>query len=339
MTVHLVLHSHLDAGWFKTPDEYFSGGSKEGIHGAAKTALDAVLDEMAKDSRRRFTFADIKFISWWWRSLADEKRPIFKDLVRRRQIEIAQGSWVSTDEATTNYEDIILNMQMGHEFLYAEFGIRPRVGWMPDEFGHSAANAALYSDFGFDAMIISRIPDDVKAARNQSEGLAFVWKPFSRHFGDNKEILTHVTATQYDGPDGIIRNDIERGSPDEDAVQNDTTLEGYNSLLKVSHLVNHVQALTRAYPSKANIMVIMGEDFGYMDAFDGFRQADELIALANKHQERNMTFIYSTPSQFLEAVKKEDITWPVYYGDLFPYHQHRYEYWTGYYSSRAAFKK
>jgi alpha-mannosidase len=63
---------------------------------------------------------------------------------------------VSTDEAACNYEDMILNMQIGHQFLWDEFQIRPRIGWMLDEFGHSAANAALYADFGFDALIMSR---------------------------------------------------------------------------------------------------------------------------------------------------------------------------------------
>jgi len=74
---------------------------------------------------------------------------------------------VSSDEATVNYEDMILNMHLGHEFIYSEFGVRPRVGWMIDEFGHSAANAALYSDFGFDALVISRKGDDERVVRTE----------------------------------------------------------------------------------------------------------------------------------------------------------------------------
>jgi hypothetical protein len=53
-------------------------------------------------------------------------------------------------------------MQIGHSFIYNEFGIRPRYGWMIDEFGHSAANAAMFSDFGLDAFLVSRYPDDIK---------------------------------------------------------------------------------------------------------------------------------------------------------------------------------
>ncbi|MFM7852518.1 MAG: hypothetical protein ACKO96_11540, partial [Flammeovirgaceae bacterium] len=30
--------------------------------------------------------------------------------------------------------------------------MRPRVGWMIDAFGHSAGNAALFADFGFDSL-------------------------------------------------------------------------------------------------------------------------------------------------------------------------------------------
>ena len=84
---------------------------------------------------------------------------------------------------------------------------------------------------------------------------------------------------------------------------------------------------------------MLGDDFGYMDAFDNFKEADQLIEISNKYNNRNMTFMYSTPSMFIEAVKKENTTWMVYYGDMFPYHQYRYEYWTGYFSSRATLKK
>jgi hypothetical protein len=47
---------------------------------------------------------------------------------------------------------------MGHSFLQKEFGVRPRVGWMIDAFGHSSSSAALFSDFGFDAVFMAREP-------------------------------------------------------------------------------------------------------------------------------------------------------------------------------------
>ena len=47
------------------------------------------------------------------------------------------GGWSATDEACANYEDMILNMYTGHAFLKKEFGVKPKIGWMIDAFGHS----------------------------------------------------------------------------------------------------------------------------------------------------------------------------------------------------------
>ena len=46
----------------------------------------------------------------------------------------------------------------------------------------------------------------------------------------------------------------------------------------------------------------------------------------------------STPSRFTDALKAEQVKWPVFEGDLFPYVINN-QYWTGYFSSRPAFKK
>jgi choline dehydrogenase-like flavoprotein len=52
-----------------------------------------------------------------------------------------------------------------------------------------------------------------------------------------------------------------------------------------------------------------------------------------------MTLKYSTPSEYLDAVKGEDLVWPVRYDDMFPYADQNEDYWTGYFSSRAISKR
>jgi alpha-mannosidase len=52
-----------------------------------------------------------------------------------------------------------------------------------------------------------------------------------------------------------------------------------------------------------------------------------------------MTFVYSTPTQYMDAIKKENVTWPQNYNDFFPYASEKYEYWTGYFTSRPGLKK
>ena len=61
------------------------------------------------------------------------------------------------DEACPYYTDIIDNMRIGHQFLLEELDIVPTTGWQIDPFGHSSANAVLFSEMGFDAVFFARI--------------------------------------------------------------------------------------------------------------------------------------------------------------------------------------
>ena len=40
-----------------------------------------------------------------------------KKLLKNKQLEIVNGGWVANDEANAQYEDIINNMMLGHEWL------------------------------------------------------------------------------------------------------------------------------------------------------------------------------------------------------------------------------
>jgi hypothetical protein len=76
-----------------------------------------------------------------------------------------------------------------------------------------------------------------------------------------------------------------------------------------------------------------------MNGYDAFKNVDLLIDICNKYQERNITFKYSTPSMYLDAIKKENVSWPSNYQDFFPYAAERYEFWTGFFTSRPGLKK
>lgn len=97
--------------------------------------------------------------------------------------------------------------------------------------------------------------------------------------------------------------------------------------------------MTRKYPAKLNIAVLVGDDFGYPLAIDTFKTTDVFLDMLNSQQQRNMTFMYSTPSAFVDAVNKEKVTWPIYDNDFFPFFEQRYEFWTGFYTSRPGIKK
>ena len=91
-------------------------------------------------------------------SLPSDEKAKIKRLVGNGQLDIVHGGMVSTDEACTDYADILRNFEQAQGFLDREFGgLRPKIGWQLDPFGHSAANAYLLTEMGFDTIVFSRI--------------------------------------------------------------------------------------------------------------------------------------------------------------------------------------
>ena len=74
-------------------------------------------------------------------------------------------------------------MWLGHQWLKREIGVVPKIGWMMDSFGHSSGNAALFADFGFDAMFFTRMDGEQKEEYKKTGDLQFIWRPFAEPFG------------------------------------------------------------------------------------------------------------------------------------------------------------
>jgi hypothetical protein len=70
LTVHIVPHSHDDAGWTKTMDEYFSGAKPRKSMTNVHLILDGVTRELQKDPKRKYTYAEMKFFSMWYNGLS-----------------------------------------------------------------------------------------------------------------------------------------------------------------------------------------------------------------------------------------------------------------------------
>jgi hypothetical protein len=57
----------------------------------------------------------------------------------------------------------------------------------------------------------------------------------------------------------------------------------------------------------------------------------------------------SSPGRYVDALKKENVTWPIKYGEFLNYYEkplgsadarkQEYTFWSGYYTSRPDFKK
>jgi len=81
-----------------------------------------------------------------WYTRQDQKtKDKLKKLIKNGQFEVVSGGWGSADQATPNYEDLIDNIMVGHQFLKKEFEKVPTVGWNLGAFGDSATNARIFA--------------------------------------------------------------------------------------------------------------------------------------------------------------------------------------------------
>ena len=153
----MVHHTHDDVGWLKTVDEYYSGIDDQIQRVQVELILDSTIEELIKDKKKRFSYVEMKFLSMWWKDQTDIMKEQVRELVTDGRLELLNAGWSMHDEACPYYEDMINNMMAGHDFVYKEFGVRPRVGWQIDPFGHSNANARLFAEMGFDAFFFARL--------------------------------------------------------------------------------------------------------------------------------------------------------------------------------------
>jgi lysosomal alpha-mannosidase len=101
-----------------------------------------------------------------------------------------------------------------------------------------------------------------------------------------------------------------------------------------------------------NILMPMGEDFNYQNANMWYKNIDKLIQYVNAgshnppvdqprtlgHHPKPIHAFYSTPSCYLKALNDANITWSSKSDDFFPYASDPHAFWTGYFTSRSAFK-
>jgi alpha-mannosidase len=121
-----------------------------------KHTFDTVVEALQANQARKFTQADIYYFKVWWEQQDESIKNVIRTLVSQGRFEFVNGGWVSHDEACPSFNELIDNMLEGHLFLKSEFGIVPKIAWHIDEFGHSAVNAMLFAQMGFEAIFFAR---------------------------------------------------------------------------------------------------------------------------------------------------------------------------------------
>jgi len=330
LNIHIIAHTHDDVGWLKTVDQYYMGSNQSIQDAGVQYIIDGVIDGLLANPERKFMYVEIAFFSRWWREQSESMKKNVKTLVAEGRLEFINGGWCMNDEATTHFTAVIDQMTLGHQFLQDEFGVRPTIGWHVDPFGHSAMQASMFSQMGFDAFFFGRIDYSEHDYRNKTSELEFIWRG-SENFGSETEIWSHVLYTDYCYLHGY---NWESG---DDPIQDDPRLYDENVREKADQFA--AQLRQRAASNKHNnVLVPFGCDFQFEKAPINFKNMDKLISYFKKNGQYKLNLMYSTPSIYTKYVNSADITWSVKTSDFFPYADGPHAFWTGYFTSRANLK-
>jgi len=331
IVVHLVPHSHIDAGWLVNFDEYQAS--------SVDVILDNVLVQLEQNSTRTFALGEMAFFASWYARQPLGVRARFRKLVASGQVEFVNGGWVQHDEACALYGDMLDQTTRGHQFLLSEFNVRPATTWQLDPFGHSATSSWLLGrDAGFQAFFFARASYRERQARLDTQSLEFMWQgvrdrgaiPASMLYGtgDASGSFYH-SFFNFESTDARARN----------YVVDSPCMAGYNADVWAERVVVAAR-LQRAHAQSRHVLWMMGDDFTYASASRWYAQMDKLIALARG---RGVALKYSSPARYAResgllnataAATQQTRT-----GDMFPLAESAHAVWSGYFSSRPALKR
>uniref|UniRef100_A0A0K8SVP2 Alpha-mannosidase n=1 Tax=Lygus hesperus TaxID=30085 RepID=A0A0K8SVP2_LYGHE len=331
LNIHLIAHTHDDAGWLKTVDQYYYGGTQNQAAGGVQYIIDSVIGELDADENRRFILAETGFLWRWWNDRGEHVRHKMRKFLESGRLQLVAGGWVMSDEATPHYTMLIDHMSLGIRFLkdiFGDCGI-PKIAWQIDPFGHSSEQGEQFAKMGFDAVFFGRINQDEYLTRRDKREMEMIWRPYK----DGSTIFTGVLYNLYQPPDGLC---FDVSCHDEPIMDN-PRLHGYNMERRIASFVNSARTWADAYQTN-HVQLTMGGDFHYMVASSWFVNLDKIIKHVNERYP-DLNVIYSTPACYLKAINDLNTTWPAKENeDFFPYCSYERKFWTGYYTSRANLK-
>jgi alpha-mannosidase len=343
LNVHVISHTHDDAGWLKTVDQYYYGTHQDMQIAGVQYILDSVVDALLENPDRRFIYAEMAFFMRWWHDQSQDKRKIVSKLVKEKRLCFVNGGYVQHDEATSTYQAMIDQTTLGHRFLVDTFGIVPKIGWQIDPFGHSSTQAGLSESLGFDALFFGRADYQDMQNRKDNKSLEMIWR--GSGFGQSQGAGGVFTGNFYSGNYGPLPGfNFEWFEGQDPPIIDNPASPEYNVEERVDLFVKGCLEIANATQG-SDIMLTMGSDFYYSNAHVWYKNLDQVIHHVNRDGRVNA--FYSTPEQYA-ATKlsynnshdddKGKIEWPVKDDDFFPYSDSAHSMWTGYLSSRPTCK-
>ncbi|KAM8861457.1 alpha-mannosidase 2x isoform 2-T2 [Synchiropus picturatus] len=350
LQVFVVPHSHNDPGWIKTFDKYFLEQTQH--------ILNNMVVKLSEDSRRKFIWSEISFLSKWWETADKQKRETVRKLIQAGQLEIATGGWVMTDEANVHYFAMIDQLIEGHQWVERNLGVIPRSGWAVDPFGHSATMPYLLKRANLTSMLIQRVHYSIKKHFASTRSLEFMWRQ-AWDSGSSSDIFCHMMPFySYDvphtcGPDPKIccQFDFKRlpgGRINCPWKVPPKAIVDSNVEERAHLLLDQYRKKSKLYRSKV-LLIPLGDDFRYDKAVEWDQQYinyQKLFDYMNSHPDMHVQAQFGTLTDYFNALYKANgvaqgskpADFPVLSGDFFSYADREDHYWTGFFTSRPFYK-
>lgn len=184
-TIYLVPHSHYDAVWAFTKEDYFFIN----IEKILKPAID-----MMADPGYRFLIEQTALLE----EIEHRNPSLFADIkkyVSTGQIEIAGGEYLMSDTMLPGGETLVRQILFGKSYSRDKLGVENPVMWGADAFGYNAQMPQIYLKAGYRYFAFRRGADRPAPTEFWWQGL------------DGSRILTHWMPLGYRA--GLFLNELD----------------------------------------------------------------------------------------------------------------------------------
>ncbi|CAD8157248.1 unnamed protein product [Paramecium octaurelia] len=284
--LHFTIHSHLEPFQSYTFHQYQKGVYSEKY---SKTICvdclyEQIIESMQKYSDFTYVIGEICYFKEFYESQNETQQNIIKEFIHQGRIEIVNGGWVQNDQASSNYQDIILQLQLGHQWVYHLFNQSIQTAWNIDSFGHSYTQSALNYLFNMKQQIIERVDVNDIIQRVKKGRLEFIQhiQPY------DYQILTHLRFKRH----SQIHINQSKLSDNTQCIQL------YNQLKEFEQLIYY-----QKQGGLGNILFhYSGDTFQFINETN-IESQNLVIEFYELFQCRQLKIVWSTPSQFFNDLK------------------------------------
>jgi alpha-mannosidase len=196
----MIGNAHIDPVWL--------WGWQEGSE-TIRATFKSVIERLEEYPEFVFT-ASSAFFYKWLEEVDGELFAKIRQKVKEGRWHLVGGWWVEPDCNIPGGEALVRQGLYGQRYFYEKFGVRAKVGFNPDSFGHNIMLPPILKKMGIDYYVFMRPDPNEKKLSSD----IFWWEG-----PDGSRVLAYRIPFSYSGPPGDLKEHIQKVSeafkPDE----------------------------------------------------------------------------------------------------------------------------